>query len=101
MLVRLSKAMSKNTVTSVALNTGRGESSLKYLRCQKNRPVNVLTSDDQNMMLSLKEVRNCYAIVQILYSSLIRCARDVTRMGQVINAYEIMIGKPQCRDNVG
>ncbi|XP_021942723.1 glutamate receptor 1-like [Zootermopsis nevadensis] len=55
-LVRLSKTMSQNTVTSATLNTGKGDVSLKYLRCQKNRPVNVLTSDDQNMMLSLKEM---------------------------------------------
>lgn len=58
MLVRLRKEMSYSSVTSAALNVGRGEASLEHLRCQKNRPVNVLTSDDQTVMLSLKQVSN-------------------------------------------
>jgi hypothetical protein len=60
MLVRLRKTMSQNVVTSLALSISKGDASLKYLRCQKNRPVNVLTSDDRNTMLSLKEVSNWY-----------------------------------------
>ena len=60
MLVRLSKAMSHSRATSAALNIGKEEAPLEKFRCQKNRPVNVLTSDDQSVRLSLKQVSNCY-----------------------------------------
>jgi hypothetical protein len=60
MLVRLNKEVSNSRATSAALNVGRGEASLEHLRCQKNRPVNVLTSDDQTIRLSLKKVSNRY-----------------------------------------
>jgi len=58
MLVRLNKKMSYIGVTSAALHVDRGEASLEHLRCQKNRPVNVLTSDDETVRLSLKNVSN-------------------------------------------
>jgi hypothetical protein len=60
MLVRLNKEISKSSATSAALNVGRGETSLDQLRCQKNRPVNVLTSDDQTIRLSLEKVTNWF-----------------------------------------
>ncbi|KAJ4445618.1 hypothetical protein ANN_12300 [Periplaneta americana] len=55
-LVRLSKQISLNSVSSVALTLGTGEVSINALRCQKNRPVNVLTSDDDNTQNSLKKM---------------------------------------------
>jgi hypothetical protein len=60
MLVRLNKEMSNSSTASAALNIGRGETSLDHLRCQKNRPVSVLTSDDQTVRLSLEKVTNWF-----------------------------------------
>ncbi|PNF38345.1 hypothetical protein B7P43_G10524 [Cryptotermes secundus] len=55
MLVRLRKRLSQGTVTSAALDIDTGQAFLKHLLCPKNRPINVLASDDQNAMLSLKK----------------------------------------------
>ncbi|XP_023702978.1 uncharacterized protein LOC111862097 isoform X4 [Cryptotermes secundus] len=56
MLVRLRKRLSQGTVTSAALDIDTGQAFLKHLLCPKNRPINVLASDDQNAMLSLKKM---------------------------------------------
>ena len=66
LLVRLNKEMSYSRATSAAFNVGRGEASLEHLRCQKNRPINVLTSDDQTVRLYLKKVRNWYNYTRYL-----------------------------------
>jgi hypothetical protein len=60
MLVRLNKEMSYSWATSAAINVGRGDISLEHLRCQKSRPVNILTSDDHTVRLSLKKVSDWY-----------------------------------------
>jgi len=60
MLVRLNKRLSYSGAIGAAINVGREEASLEHLRCQKNRPVNVLTSDDETVRLSLTKVSNWY-----------------------------------------
>ena len=60
MLVHLNKKLSSSGATGASINVGREEASLEHLRCHKNRPVNVLTSDDQTVRLSLMKVSNWY-----------------------------------------
>jgi hypothetical protein len=85
--------MSQSIVTSAALDIDRSQASLKHLRCPKNRPVNVLISDDQNTMLSLKEVSSgCNANI-VVKKNKMEEIRNI-RLGMK-NSYEMLVRKAQ------